>query len=123
MGPTLAGPLSSHAAMLAGAFAPCRTHVASGARDKMVRVWNVCTGACGRLRAIAFALDGPRVVSKSVNRTLRVWDALSGRPAVVLAGHDGYMLCGAYSPDGAHIALGSADRQHDACARRSSLVV
>ncbi|KAI0563092.1 Anaphase-promoting complex subunit 4 WD40 [Gracilaria domingensis] len=66
------------------------THVASTSRmDSDVRVWKVCTdgrvprpvllrGHTGRVLCLAWSMGTNRVVSASVDKTLRVWDVRSG---------------------------------------------
>ena len=61
------------------------------------------------VRVVAFSPDGDRLVSRSDDATLRVWDVASGRELLVLRGHEGYVLAADVSPDGARIVSGSAD--------------
>ena len=58
----------------------------------------------------AFSPDGLRIVSGSVDKTLRIWDARSGQEQLILRGHSGAVTTGAFSPDGQRIISGSADR-------------
>jgi WD40 repeat protein len=60
--------------------------------------------------ACAVGPDGARIVSASGDRTLKVWDALTGEVRRTLQGHTGVVLGCAISPDGAWIA--SASRDH-----------
>jgi WD40 repeat protein len=39
-----------------------------------------------------------------------VWDAASGAELLVLRGHEGYVSAAGFSPDGARIVSGSADK-------------
>jgi WD40 repeat protein len=60
------------------------------------------------VQAAAFSLDGTRIVSGSLDGTVRVWDAASGAELLVLRGHEGSVLAAGFSPDGARIVSGSA---------------
>ena len=60
--------------------------------------------------ACAYSPDGTRIVSASVtDKTIKVWDAITGMELATLFGHTEYVLAVAYSPDGKHIASGSMD--------------
>jgi len=55
--------------------------------------------------------DGTRIVSGSIDKTMRVWDALSGNEVISpLHGHKGSVQSVAFSPDGTRIVSGSSDR-------------
>ena len=59
----------------------------------------------------AFSPDGTRIVTASLDRTARVWDAATGKPiGEPLKGHE--VLCerAAFSPDGKRIVTASSDK-------------
>ncbi|KZP17251.1 WD40 repeat-like protein, partial [Athelia psychrophila] len=61
--------------------------------------------------SVAFSPEGSKIVSGSSDRTVRVWDALTGKTALPpLQGHDNFVLFAAFSPDGSRIVSGSEDR-------------
>ena len=89
-----------------------------------MQVWSVETGQQigqplavhkGRVRTVAFSLDGNRIVSAFDDTTVWVWvwdarakiSAHSGEP---LAGHDGPVSSAAFSPDATRIVTASVDK-------------
>src|SRR5438067_6825826 len=61
---------------------------------------------------IAFTPDGRQVVTGSFDKTVRIWDAATGKEIKVLdgpAGHQNLVLSVAVSPDGKAIASGGQD--------------
>jgi tetratricopeptide (TPR) repeat protein len=61
------------------------------------------------VRSIAFSADGRRLVSGSEDKTIRLWDARSGKKLGRLAGHTGGVASVAFAPDGNHVLSGSVD--------------
>ncbi len=66
------------------------------------------------VKSVAFSPDGQHIVSGSTDRTIRVWNAMTGETAAgsfTLAGHTDYVFLESVtlSPDGQHIVSGSSD--------------
>ncbi|MCS6851992.1 MAG: hypothetical protein NZ700_12585 [Gemmataceae bacterium] len=62
--------------------------------------------------AIAYSPDGRWIVTGSFDKTLRLWEAATGKPVRTLAGpngHQGQVLALAFSADGRSVASGAAD--------------
>ena len=59
--------------------------------------------------AASFSPDGARIVTGSGDGTVRIWDAASGEPIAVLAGHLGAVYSAAFSPDGNRILSAAND--------------
>jgi WD40 repeat protein len=66
-------------------------------------------GHTGAVSSVAFSPDGLRLASSGVDRTVRVWDARTGREAHVLAGHRDPVWAVAFSRDGKYLASATLD--------------
>ncbi|CAE6514125.1 unnamed protein product [Rhizoctonia solani] len=97
------------------------------AESRFIYVWDSHSGdeVLGRLEGhtdkiniVAYSPDGKYIVSGACDKTLRIWDAQTGRVVMVvgpLAGQNSSVLSIGYSPSGTRIAFGLADGTIGVC--------
>ncbi|KIM65457.1 hypothetical protein SCLCIDRAFT_97925, partial [Scleroderma citrinum Foug A] len=89
----------------------CIAKVAGGNSKGWPLAQVVFQGHSRHVNAVAFSLDGTRVVSGSSDKTVRIWDAEKGlQIGSPLEGHSSFVRSVAFSSDGKRIVSGSDDK-------------
>ena len=110
-------PLEGDKRVLALAFSPDGTYLASGSRDTTVLISDTTSNDesitlrkhTGRISVLAFSPDGKMLASGSTDKTVQLWDTATGEPIITFTGHLNRIRALAFSPDGTTLVSGSAD--------------
>ncbi len=104
--------------ILSIAFNPDGKTIASGSRDKTIKIWDLKTGKEIRtlwghhnwVWSVNYSPDGKVLVSGSGDKTIKIWQIPSGKIIRNLTDHTGPIYATAVSSDGLTIASGSGDK-------------
>jgi WD40 repeat protein len=84
-------------------------------KDAIARLGTLRWRLGGYIHGLAFAPDGKTVASGSIDNTVRLWDADSGKELRSFPGHDPWVVSVAISPDGKLLASGGAGKRIHLC--------
>ncbi|KAF7968096.1 hypothetical protein HWV62_31995 [Athelia sp. TMB] len=86
-------------------------HVVSGVEHNWPPLLQMLYGHEDTVNSVSFSPDGSRIVSGSSDKTVRVWDLVTGQQALSpLEGHQDKVWSVSFSPDGSRIVSGSEDQ-------------
>ena len=100
------------------AFSPEGQYLASGSKDRSVKVWRMSNGTlvssrsdhAQQVNAVAFSSNGQWLTSASNDRTAKLYRTSDWGLERTLTGHGDYVFSLAFSPDSATLATGSWDQ-------------
>lgn len=105
-------------AVLSVAIAPNGQTVASGSRDKTIKIWNLETGTLIRtlrghseaVNTVSFSDNGNLIASGSSDKTISIWDVQTGESIRTLYGHSDNVESVVFSPDSQTLASSDRDK-------------
>ncbi|KAL0255636.1 nuclear distribution protein PAC1 [Cryptococcus tetragattii IND107] len=76
-------------------------YVATGSRDKTIKLWDALSGQCLRtfvghdnwIRALVFHPTGKYLLSASDDKTIKLWDLVNGRCTKTIEAHSHFVTC------------------------------
>jgi len=92
--------------------------LASGSRDKTIKIWETATGLCimtlighdNWVRGLQFSPDGKHLVSVSDDKSMRVWDLKQGRAIKTINdAHSHFVSCIDFSTNKPYVVTGGVD--------------
>lgn len=120
--PVKEGPATGFPTIRTLVFGPDNNSLAAGGWDAVIRVYNLrvknpadpkdvrlCEGHLSSIFSLAFSADGRTLVSGSFDRTVRLWEAFSGKQIAIYKGHVGEVQGVAFHHDGRSIWSAGSD--------------
>jgi WD40 repeat protein len=111
--------LKTQTAVRSLCFSADDQRLAAGTNNGDILIWYLSApetnlmrliGHLSAVTALHFGVDGQMLISGSLDKTVRIWDANNAEAESVAITHDGWVWDVALSPDGDRVVSGSADR-------------
>jgi WD40 repeat protein len=124
---TFGAPVDGTASTVnSAAFSPDGRFVLTAGNNKLPQLWEIATGKAVRafvlplgspalspssntVNSVAFSPNGRFILTGSLDRSARLWDATTGQVMRAFIGHTNSVTSVAFSPDGRYALTGSAD--------------
>lgn len=93
--------------------------IAGSGKDNVARIWEwaaaadkprLLRGHDNLITNAGFSPDGSLIVTASLDKTARIWDAVTGKELHTLRGHTGQVYGAKFSPDGRFVVTASDDK-------------
>ena len=108
-------------AVTAVAYSSDGTTIASGSRDRSIRMWTpsivglyepkaLKSAHGGCIRSVSFSRDGTLLVSAADDKTVKIWGAPEGKFLHTLSGHINWVRCAEFNHDNGLIVSASDDK-------------
>ncbi len=115
--PLFEKPLRHGGTVMAMAFSPDGSKIATGGGSQAAWVWDVAKGwplsdpmkHNGDVLAVAFSPDGKTLLTGSADSTARLWEAATGQSLGQPLRHQDSVVAVAFGPDGKTVLTGSKD--------------
>ena len=103
--------------ILALAYSPDGSRLASAGVDGTIKIWDTQTGrelqcivTAGEPRSVAFSPDGKHLAAGISDNSVKTWEVETGKEVRTFAGHTETVYGVAFSPDGKTLVSGGGDK-------------
>ena len=116
-GQPIGNPIGNRERFYAVAFSPDSKLAAISGNGSVAQVLDGMTGKwllelkhAGSVRSLSFSPDSTKLLTGSLDRTARVWDARTGQPVTPPLPHTGEVRAAVFNPQGTSVLTGGKDK-------------